>query len=149
LTASHQGHTYRDAAGWAIEVPPGWHAVRFSDSRHGITAAGVQLSNVRLPPPALAPGFPIQANGGLLPAHGIGLIIATDTDAKLPHGPVAVPPLPAPWAHSSPVIGSGIRGQNSQFCAVAILRLSRWELFDAASCPGAGPGRPSSRTVRR
>lgn len=98
LTASQQGHTYRDRAGWTIEVPPGWHAVRFSDSRDGIGSAGVQLSNVRLPPPTLVPGFPIQVNGGVLPARGVGLIIASDTDPKLPAGPVAVPPLPAPDA---------------------------------------------------
>jgi hypothetical protein len=97
-TASQPVHTYRDAAGWTIEVPPGWHAVRFTDSKDGITSAGVQLSNVRLPPPALAPGFPIQVNGAVLPARGVGLIIATDTDPKLPQGPVAVPPLPAPDA---------------------------------------------------
>lgn len=97
LTASHRGHTYRDA-GWTIEVPPGWHAARFSDSKDGITSAGVQLSDVQLPPPTLVPGFPIQVNGGVLPARGVGLIIATDTDPKLGHGPVAMPPLPAPDA---------------------------------------------------
>jgi hypothetical protein len=95
LTASHRGHAYRDAAGWTIDIPPGWHVVRFSDSTDGITSAGVQLSNVRLPPPALVPGFPIQVNGGVLPAHGVGLVIATDTDPRLSRGPVAVPPLPA------------------------------------------------------
>ena len=97
-TASHPVHTYRDAAGWTIEIPPGWHAKRFSDAKDGITSAGVQLSNVRLPSPALAPGFPIQVNGRVLPARGVGLIIASDTDPKLTHGPVAVPPLPAPGA---------------------------------------------------
>jgi hypothetical protein len=96
--ASHPGQTYRDSSGWTIEVPPAWHAVRFSDSKDGITSAGVQLSNVQLPPPALAPGFPIQVNGGVLPARGVGLIIATDTDPRLRHDPVAVPPLPAPDA---------------------------------------------------
>jgi hypothetical protein len=69
--------------------------VRFSDSKDGVTSAGVQLSNVRLQPPRLVPGFPIQVNGGVLPARGVGLIIATDTDPKLSHGRVAVPPLPA------------------------------------------------------
>ena len=95
LTASQQVHPYRDPAGWTIEVPAGWHAQRFSDSRDGITSAGVQLSNLRLPPPALVPGYPIQVNGGILAARGAGLIIATDTDPTLSHGPVAVPPLPA------------------------------------------------------
>jgi len=98
LTASQQGHTYRDAAGWTIEVPPGWHAVRFSDSKDGITSAGVQLSNIQLPPPVLRPGYPIQVNDHVLPARGVGLIIATDPDPKLSHDPVAVPPLPAPSA---------------------------------------------------
>lgn len=98
VTASQQGHTYRDAAGWAIEVPPGWYVVRFSDSKDGITAAGVQLSNVKLPPPVLALGFPIQANGLVLPPGGVGVVIATDTDPMVPHGPMAAPPLPAPHA---------------------------------------------------
>jgi hypothetical protein len=97
LTASPQGHTYRDRAGWVIEIPPGWHAVQFSDSKDGITSAGVQLSNVQLPPPVLRPGFPIQTSA-VLPARGVGVVIATDTDPKLAHGPVAVPPLPAPHA---------------------------------------------------
>jgi hypothetical protein len=98
VTASQPGHTYRDAAGWAIKVPPGWHAVRFSDSKDGITAAGVQLSNVKLPLPVLAPGFPIQANGLALPPGGVGVVIATDTDPRVPHGPMAAPPLPGPHA---------------------------------------------------
>jgi hypothetical protein len=91
---SHPGQTYRDSSGWTIEIPPGWYAVRFSDSKDGITSTGVQLSNIQLPPPTLAPGFPIQVNGGVLPARGVGLIIATDTDPRLRHGRVAVPPLP-------------------------------------------------------
>ncbi|HKF34600.1 MAG TPA: hypothetical protein VKB37_19740, partial [Jatrophihabitantaceae bacterium] len=49
-------------AGWTIEVPPGWHAVRFSDSKDGITSAGVQLSNIQLPPPVLRPGYPIPCH---------------------------------------------------------------------------------------
>jgi hypothetical protein len=98
VTASQRGHIYRDAAGWTIKVPPGWHVLRFSDSKDGITAAGVQLSNVKFPPPKLVPGFPIQANGGVLPWRGVGVVIARDTDPNVPHGPMAVPPLPAPHA---------------------------------------------------
>jgi hypothetical protein len=94
---SHHGQTYRDSAGWVIMVPPGWHAVRFNDSKDGITSAGAQVSNVQLPRPSLVPGFPIQVNGDVLPVRGVGLIIATDTEPKLPHyGRLAVPPLPAP-----------------------------------------------------
>ena len=101
VTASHPGQAYRDSAGWTIEVPSGWHAVRFSDSKDGITAAGVQLSNIKLPPPTLIPGYPIQVNGQVLPEHGVGLIIATDTDPSLSHGKIAVPSLPLPWPAES------------------------------------------------
>ena len=97
VTAGQHEPTYRDAAGWTIKVPPGWHAVRFSDSKDGITSTGVQVSNVELAPPALVPGFPIQANGGL-PPRGVGVVIATDTDPKVPRGPLAMPPLPSPQA---------------------------------------------------
>jgi hypothetical protein len=96
-TVSHQGQTYRDSAGWTVVVPRGWHVTQFSDTKNGITSAGIQLSNVGLPPPSLIPGYPIQVNGRVLPAHAVGLIIATDNDPKLAHGTVAVPPLPLPW----------------------------------------------------
>jgi hypothetical protein len=96
VTASHVGQTYRDSAGWTVEVPRGWHVLRFSDAKDGITSAGVQLSTVKLPQPSLAPGFPIQVNDGVLPGRGVGLIIATDTDRAVRHyGRLAVPPLPA------------------------------------------------------
>jgi hypothetical protein len=109
-TISHQGRTYRDSAGWAIQVPPGWHTVHFSDSTDGITSAGVQLSNVQIPPPSLIPGFPVQASGQVLPAQGVALVIATDTDPKLSHTAAAMPPLPAPngryWTMGSASGGS-------------------------------------------
>jgi hypothetical protein len=96
VTAPHPGQTYRDSAGWTIEIEPGWHAMRFTDAKDGIISAGVQLSDIKLPPPTLIPGYPIQVNGQVLPEHGVALIIATDTDPALAHGPAAVPPLPAP-----------------------------------------------------
>src|ERR1700685_1331152 len=83
FVARQQGQTYRDSAGLTLMVPPGWYVVQFSDSKDGIASAGVQLSNVRLPRPSLLPGFPIQVNDQVLPPHGVGLIIATDTDPKL------------------------------------------------------------------
>lgn len=96
-TGTLQGHTYRDSAGLTIKIPQGWNARQFSDAKDGITSAGVQLSNVQLPQPSLAPGFPIQVNNKVLPAHGIGLIVATDTDHAVSHyGRLAAPPLPGP-----------------------------------------------------
>jgi hypothetical protein len=111
VTASHAGQTYRNSAAWTIDVPPGWHAVRFSDSKGGVRSAGIQLSNVRLPAPTLLPGYAIQVNGEVLPPRGVGLIIATDTDRRLPHSKVAVPPLPLPWpdgSHGGWLIGSAL-----------------------------------------
>ena len=98
VTASQQGRIYRDAAGWSIEVPPGWHAGPFRESQDGITSAGVQLSDVKLPRPVLRPGFPIQTTA-VLPARGVALIIATDTDPRVHHyGRLAVLPLRGPDA---------------------------------------------------
>ena len=42
-----------------------------------------------------------QVSGEVLPPRGVGLIVATDTDAKLAHGQVAVLPLPLPWPDGS------------------------------------------------
>jgi hypothetical protein len=70
--------------------------MRFTDAKDGISSAGVQLSDIKLPPPTLIPGYPIQVNGQVLPEHGVTLIIATDTDPALTHAPLAAPPLPAP-----------------------------------------------------
>ena len=80
-----------------------------TDSRNGITAAGVQLSNVKLPPPSLIPGYPIQVNNRVLPARGVGLIIAADPDRRLSHGLVSKPPLPAPDSRYW-MIGSALGG---------------------------------------
>jgi hypothetical protein len=107
-TASHEGQVYWDSAGWTVDVPPGWHVDRFSDSKDSITAAGAQLSNVRLPAPSLIPGYPIQVNDTVLPAGGVDLIIATDSDPALSHGTLEVPPLPYPeaWAKESAPAGT-------------------------------------------
>ena len=109
LALSHHAGIYHDSTGWSIKVPAGWHALHFSDTRDGVKATGIQLSNVRLPLPSLIPGYPIQVNNRVLPGRGIGLIIATDPDPKLSRGPVGKPPLPAPngryWS-----IGSSLAG---------------------------------------
>jgi len=57
------GRAVLDSAGWTVDVPAGWHAVRFSVSTGGAASAGVQLSNVRLPAPSVIPGYPVQVNG--------------------------------------------------------------------------------------
>ena len=102
----HAGVIYHDASGWVIRVPAGWHVLPFRSSTDGASAAGVQLSNVKLPAPSIVPSFPIQANDKVLPITGISLIIATDNDPKVCRpstGPVscqssyATLPLPRPY----------------------------------------------------
>lgn len=91
-----KGSVYHDAAGWMIDIPPGWHVLSFRSSKDGATAAGAQISNVSLPAPALMPGFPVQASGQTLPARGVSLVIVTDTDPKVCR----------PGPHPSPAGGS-------------------------------------------
>ncbi len=99
-----RGGIYRDAAGWEIRVARGWRVVPFVSSAGGAKAAGAQISNVRLPPPTVRPGYPIQANDLVLPARGIALVIGTDQDPKVTRqiGLVS-PPLsyPAGWLRGS------------------------------------------------
>jgi hypothetical protein len=78
-----RGSIYHDAAGWMIDVPPGWHVISFHSSKAGVTAAGAQISNVTLPAPTIMPGFDIQTSGEVLPAEGVSLVIATDNDPKV------------------------------------------------------------------
>jgi hypothetical protein len=91
-----KGSIYHDAAGWMIDVPPGWHVLSFRSSKDGATAAGAQISNVPLAAPVLMPGFPVQASGETLPARGVSLVIVTDTDPKVCR----------PGPHPSPAGGS-------------------------------------------
>jgi hypothetical protein len=91
-----RGSVYHDAAGWMIDVPPGWHVVSFHSSKDGVTAAGAAISNMALPAPAIMPGFPVQASGETLPARGVSLVIATDNDPKVCR----------PGPHPSPAGGS-------------------------------------------
>ena len=104
---------YRDPYGWVIEIPHGWNLVPFSSSAKAVSSAGAQISNVRLPAPRALRGYPIQADGRGLPARGIGLVIATDSETGLPgrsHGYIVAPPLPTPdqckWS-----VGSALAGQ--------------------------------------
>lgn len=117
-TRAPRGHyrtgTYRDPAGWRVNVPAGWHVVRFSSTKGSVSAAGAQFSNVPLPAPSAIPGYPIQSKLGPRPASGIGLVIATDTETGLPGrspGHIVTVPLPAPdqhgWNVGSTLVGSG------------------------------------------
>jgi hypothetical protein len=120
-----------------ITVPPGWHVAPFSDTQDGIATAGVQLSNVPLPPPAVIPGYPVQVLGRALPAHGIGLTITADTDTGSSDAPVAVLPLPYPdrWAKSSS--GPRMRGSaGGSHVEVLWFRIGS-TVFDA--CAKIGP----------
>ena len=103
----HAPQVYRDLAGWSVAAPHGWHIVRFSESKRGVVSTGVQISSVRLSAPTLVVGYPIQVQDRVLPARGVGLIIARDTEAGLSHGTVAVPPLPSPtrWLKGSRLAG--------------------------------------------
>lgn len=120
----------RDPAGWTVEVPHGWHVLRFSGSDHGVSGAGAQISNVRLPAPRVISGYPIQSSGLVLPPRGVGLVIATDNETGLPgnsRGYIKVPPLPAPsqcgWNVGSALGGSPyletlwFRGNHRTFVA--------------------------------
>jgi hypothetical protein len=104
IPSGTSGGFYRDPAGWSIRVEPGWSVVRFTSSTGGVKAAGAQISNARLPPPIVRPGYPIQANGLVLPATGIALVIGTDQDPKVARQIALVsPPLsyPAGWLRGS------------------------------------------------
>lgn len=108
MAPNDQDRIYRDRGGWAIVVPPGWHVLPFTEEYDGITTAGAQLSNVPLPPPSVIPGYPLQVSDPLLPAHGIGLTIATNADSYPSDIPVTALPLrwPQGWLKSSAPPGS-------------------------------------------
>lgn len=115
LTANDQERIYRDRGGWAVVVPPGWHVVPFTEEYDAITTAGVQLSNVPLPPPSVIPGYPLQVKGQLLPAHGIGVTIAANADSHPSSIPVTALPLrwPQGWLRSTAPLGSTHRASVS------------------------------------
>jgi hypothetical protein len=122
---------YRDAAGWMIDVPPGWQLVPFSSSKGGVVSAGAQISNVPLPAPSVLPGYPIQAPLRAQLAGGVGLVIATDSEPGLPGesrgGYITVRRLPAQdqcgWATGSALAGQPyvetlwFRGNGKTFIA--------------------------------
>jgi hypothetical protein len=92
--AAHNNYT--DPAGWSIEVPAGWHAIRFDTSNSGASASGTLISNVELPVPTIEPGLPIQTSGNVLPRDGVAVVVSTDDDrdnAQPPPDSLPAPPL--------------------------------------------------------
>jgi hypothetical protein len=86
--------TYRDPAGWAIDVPEGWRAVPFALTGNVTKAEGAQISNVSdLPSPTAEFGMPLQANTSVVPRGGIAVIIATDEGPDQTYDRVYTPPL--------------------------------------------------------
>lgn len=127
---AHPARVYHDPAGWTIDVPRRWHLVPFESSHGGVSAAGAQISNVRLPAPHVVPTAPIQAQVGASPARGIGLVIATDSEKGLvgeSPGYIVMPPLPTPdqckWSTGSALAGQAyieilwFRGDHKSFVA--------------------------------
>ena len=90
----YSARVHIDPRGWLVEVPHGWRIVSFSEQKEGVSSSGVVISNVRLPRPSLEPGYMVQVNGNVLPARGVGLVIASDSDRRLPRRVARVPPLP-------------------------------------------------------
>jgi hypothetical protein len=105
---------YRDGASWRASLPNGWYRLNFSESAGNVRSAGVQISNVPLQRPTLRPGYPVQVTDYALPAGGVALVVATDTDPHVvPAGRVATLPLPSPSASgpSGWLFGSAPAGQ--------------------------------------
>jgi hypothetical protein len=104
IPSGTSGGIYDDPAGWSIRVESGWRVVPFTSSTGGAKAAGAQISDVRLPPPIVRSGYPIQANGLVIPARGIALVIGTEQDPKVtPQIALVTPPLsyPTGWVRGS------------------------------------------------
>lgn len=76
---------YHGSAGWSVEVPAGWRVLPFNMSKGDVSVRGAQISNVKLPPPEIQPGLPIQTSGLVLPPDGVSLVIAADLDPNIPH----------------------------------------------------------------
>jgi hypothetical protein len=97
----------QNPARWPLYVPPGWHVLRFSYTQGGVRSTGIQLSNVRLPPPTVLPqkGTTVEISGEVLPPRGIGVVITPDRNHVMTQEKAEVPPLPMPWPDASHQFG--------------------------------------------
>ncbi len=95
VIAHYGAGTYRDPAGWTIEVPHGWHVIRFKETKTRVPIAGAQISNGPLRAPFVLPGFPLQVREEDLPAQGrAGVVIGNSLWPKQPARVLPEPPLP-------------------------------------------------------
>jgi hypothetical protein len=111
---SELGVPYRDSADWTVDVPAGWHVLRFSVR----IAASLQrvFSSPRPASGTLGPpGYPIQVNDLVLPSRGVGLIIATDGGPRLSRNPTAASAFSAPVCRAR---ASAIRRRPGLSCPV-------------------------------
>ena len=83
-----------DPAGWAAQIPDGWHVLRFETTKGGASSTGTQISNVELPSPTIHERLPIQASGLDLPADGVAIVIASDDDPSNVQSPPSAPARP-------------------------------------------------------
>lgn len=95
VTAHFGAGTYRDPAGWTIQIPRGWQVTRFKETKTRVPVAGAQISNGPLRAPFVLPGYPLQVRSQDLPPEGrIGLIIGNALGSTRSRTRVANPPLP-------------------------------------------------------
>ncbi len=95
VIAHYGAGTYRDPGGWAIQVPRGWHVIRFKETKTRVPIAGAQISNGPLRAPFVLPGYPLQVRAEDLPPVGrAGVVIGNSLWPKHPARVLAKPPLP-------------------------------------------------------
>lgn len=103
MSGTHSAWDLQNPGRWPLYVPPGWHVLRFSYTQAGIRSAGVQLSSVRLPRPAILPqkGSTVEINDEGLAPRGVGLVITPDRNHAMTQEKAELPPLPMPWPDGS------------------------------------------------
>jgi hypothetical protein len=86
-----------------LRVPPGWEVTPFRSSTGGVTGAGAQFSNVRLPAPVVVGSAPLQADGRSFPDPAIALVVGTQQGGHVQPFPAAELPITYPdgWLEGS------------------------------------------------
>jgi hypothetical protein len=107
LASSQSLRTYHGPAGWSIVLPAGWVAAPFDASGSGFSGTGSQISNMKLPPPTIVPGAPLQTNSQVLPTAGIALVVSNVNDPSVSVGTTTGPPLSMDSFAQGSYIGGG------------------------------------------